>query len=142
MIHPDGLEVYLKPTGDKNEGFRHSEFPIQIANGTSVTDNSHIMRTMILAKNEDFVVVLRCTSSFRMTGASVLRVAIYDGYTACADETMLPVKVVQRSLAHGQHRWKHQGFLKRVAHRVVRRSIPYFMASQLKGMMRVCECYT
>ncbi|KAK5122817.1 hypothetical protein LTR85_003732 [Meristemomyces frigidus] len=102
MIHPDGIEVYLKPTGKEGEGIKYAEFPVSSDRPANTADDRHEMRSIILARDEDFTVIVRCKPSFKMFAASALLIRIDDGFASPAGATYCPKSTIQRSRCYEQ----------------------------------------
>ncbi|KAK4548193.1 hypothetical protein LTR36_010062 [Oleoguttula mirabilis] len=102
MIHPDGIEVYLKPAGEDNEGRKYAEFPVSLDGSLNATDSDRVQRSTILASDEDIAVVVRCDSKFEMYTASALLVQIQDDCATPAGLDFHRRRVVQRSRVYEQ----------------------------------------
>jgi len=76
MLHPDGMEVYLKPAGEDNEGRKFAEFPAHDNNTTTAAEGDHERRCTVLASNNNLTVVVRCQAPFTMYHASALLVQV------------------------------------------------------------------
>ena len=133
MIHPDGIEVYLKPAGKAKEGLRYAEFPVHKEDNSLVADDDHTMQTMIMSSKENFEVVVCCEPGFKMTGASALIIDSYDGYRPAAGETVFCRRVIQRSFAHEGQCLGSRPIEVRFAGELQTRTRRYHMVSHVKG---------
>lgn len=117
MIHPDGIEVYLKPAGEQGDTLKYAELPVPSDDSSCATDDRFHMRTIVLAHDEDFQVVLRCQPSFEMHAASALFVRVDDGLRPPNDTSRVSINVIQRgfedeqiAIAHHSLYRQHDGY--------------------------------
>ncbi|KAK5132337.1 hypothetical protein LTR08_009172 [Meristemomyces frigidus] len=135
MIHPDGIEVYLKPAGEENEGLRYAEFPVRNEDGTTFADGDRERHSIILADGKSVTVVVRCAPTFKMQNASALLVIVADGYKCAVDERMTGKFVIQRSFAYEQWSAASSSVRKRTdIEREHTRKIPFSMIAHVQAL--------
>ncbi|KAK4504751.1 hypothetical protein PRZ48_002713 [Zasmidium cellare] len=110
MIHEDGIEVYLKPHGPENEDVKFAEFALRDFETYKGDGEERNKRCLVLAREGNFDIVVRCHPSFRMYSASAIRIVARDGR---ARPGTLNGITVQRSRIFEQHLKADNIFLER-----------------------------
>lgn len=103
MLHPDGIEVYLKPMGAGSDEIKYAEFSVTPGGDRYPGDFETDRRTTVLARGERFQVVVQCHSKFNMNGSSALITDVNDGYKVPVDRSAALTSAFPRCEAHYQH---------------------------------------
>lgn len=97
MFHPDGIEVYLKPAGDRNDKVKIAEFPLPESD--TIAGDERNRRCAVLARSGGLKVVVRLSPEFKLHSASAL---VYITTLDSMAATSWNVTNIQRSRAHEQ----------------------------------------
>lgn len=102
MIHPDGIEVYLKPVSPDSDNLKFAEFPLKdvLVNGRPDSDRN--MRCAILARTGEYQLVVRCLTNFNMYSATALTHIPY-GFHVPPGHQLHAKKTIQRSKVYEQY---------------------------------------
>lgn len=76
MIHPDGIEVYLKPADRSNDDVKWPDIPIPLDFYGGHVGSEKAVRSMVLQREEDFTIAVNFLPHFDMFSASAVRITL------------------------------------------------------------------